>query len=230
MAVKELYLTPLIHDPYLENYYRFDDLNDSSGKSRVLTDPGSSSVANTGGKFDKFAYGADWGLANNLNADTFSVGTNDITFGCWVLKNGAPTTDYTPEIMCIGNVNRLYLIATKTTGYANFLNYDGAATNCTLTTNVNICDNAWHLVVATRSGTAHKIYVDGVEVGSVTGTARTPGVNKVAIGNNHENTYDKIGTCGMDDAFVFSRALTATEIGNLYNGTWPSSNFFAFFL
>lgn len=229
MAAKELYLTPLINDASLENYYRFDDLNDSSGKSRTLTNPGNSSVGNVGTLFGDFAYGSDWGLANNLNADTFAVGTNAITFGCWILKNGASTADYAPTFMVIGSTNRLYLVANKTTGYANFLTYDGSSTNVTLSTNVNICDNAWHLVVGVRNGTSHKLYVDGVEVGSGTGTARTISVNKVAIGNNHDNTYDKIGTCAMDDAFVFSRALSATEVKNLYNGTWNTSNFFAFF-
>lgn len=223
MAAIELYSTPLITDANLENYYRFDDTADSSGKSRSLTTTGSVSVGNASDLFGNAAFSSSWNQTNHYSANTFTVATNAISFGCWFKKNGAPTNDYTPTFMTIGNGNRLYLYAGKTTGYANFGTFENPnSTNVTLSSNVNICDNAWHLVIGVRNGTSVKLYVDGTEIGSGTGTARTPDANVVVIGQNESTTYDSITIALIEDAFVFSRALTDSEISKLYNGTWGS--------
>ena len=229
MAAIELYSTPLITDANLENYYRLDTTADSSGKGRTLTAVGSVSVGNTGGKFGNCAFSSQWDKTNHYYATTFAVGANTVSLGCWFLKNGAPTNDYEPTIMAIGNTNRVYLTVIKNTGYASFSTFEnGNYTNVTLSTNVNICDNVWHLVVGVRDGTSVKLYVDGNLVGSGTGTARTVDANVFNLGQNDSTGINSMPNAYIDDAFVFSRALSATEISKLYNGN--SGIFFHNFL
>jgi hypothetical protein len=76
---------------------------------------------------------------------------------------------------------------------------------------------AWHLVTATYDGTNKKIYINGALVATVAGTG--------VIGTNPESVF--IGTRGswenffnglIDDARIYNRALTATDVLALYNG------------
>lgn len=79
--------------------------------------------------------------------------------------------------------------------------------------------DTWHLAVLNWDGATMSLWLDGIQVASTSFSA--------TLGGNNYATYwgcDWNGTSGyfdgdMDDGFIFSRALTQTEIAGLYAGT-----------
>lgn len=95
--------------------------------------------------------------------------------------------------------------------------YDGAKN----TTTVN--DDAWHHMVGVMNGSTYTVYVDGSTVGSTgVGNATistTPsscgGDLKIGARFDDNNTYAFNGY--VDDVALFNRALTSSEVSNIYN-------------
>lgn len=85
-------------------------------------------------------------------------------------------------------------------------------------TEANLSRGEWHHLVATWSTTADqiKIYLDGVQTGAtVTGlTALTSTPTNFTMGNNTVHAKNWQGP--IDEATLWSRALTATEVKQLY--------------
>ena len=77
-------------------------------------------------------------------------------------------------------------------------------------------DGNWHNMIATRTGTTYKIFVDGVDLSYSTGTFNTAGVNR--IGTTDYNTfYDG----KLSNVAIFDKALSEDEILRVYNGGSP---------
>jgi len=195
-------------------YWELEDLTDSSGNGKTLTKTGTVNTAT--GKIDN-GHSAAWSASNNLKHLTVfssNLGTGDVTLAAWMLQNGQ-SNSYNPSIVSVGTLNRVYLTTTTTNGYAGFYGYDGGSLYATSTTAVS--NNAWHHLVGVRNGTSVKIYVDGVERGSNTGTARNVNATGVYLGSRLD-ANDNLGSATLDEVGVWNRALTAAEITDLYNG------------
>lgn len=217
---------PLTDTPSLYGgvaYYKLDESSGNASDSingKTLTANGT--VTYGAAKINNGA-SATWNDTNYLTNSSLlasNLGTGDITMACWFKKSTPSTQDYTPTIMSLG-VNsgasnyRIYLVTEKTTGYAILASYDGTGTNVSST--VNIANNSYHYVVGTRSGTTMKIYVDGTEVASATGTARNITGNSLKIGTVGGGIYDVLGDATIDEVGIWNRALSSTEVTALYN-------------
>jgi len=200
-------------DSALKAYYRAEDLNDSSTNGKNLTKNGT--VNNIAAKFAN-GFSADFSTTNNLtNATVYAPGTGDVTLGCWFKKNGAPTADFSPHILSLGTATgtiRCSIGAGKTTG-AFFSQFVNSGTD-TASTAVNVCDDVFHFLVMTRNGTSVKTYIDGLSVGSGATSSKDISDDILTIGYNGSG-YDYIGQALIDDVFVLSRALSASEILSL---------------
>ena len=120
--------------------------------------------------------------------------------------------------------------------YASYAIYSGAdvpglrfyvATDAGLfvspTASNTMWDEAWHMTAGTYDGSTVRFYVDGHEVGS--GTAASGAINYALAANNSftVGNYADPPEClentnfngEVDEVRVYSRALTATEIGRL---------------
>jgi hypothetical protein len=110
-------------------------------------------------------------------------------------------------------------------GKATFYVYDGSS-HTTSAPSSGVSAGSWHLFTATADGSAARMYVDGTEVGSV-----ASGDTYTNYGNQNIFIGSQINTvaCGLtaadlpantkiDDVRIYSRALSATEIRQLYNG------------
>lgn len=76
-------------------------------------------------------------------------------------------------------------------------------------------DNAWHMLSVTYDGTTVKLYVDGSFQTSGTPTLNTfDGL--LTVGQRWDNTNGV--TCNIDEIGICTRALSASEITQLYNG------------
>jgi hypothetical protein len=110
-----------------------------------------------------------------------------------------------------------YLWITGGKAQFGFNDSGGVGHNATSAASVN--DNAWHHLAGTYDGTTVRVYVDGVQAGSVAASAAVyypGGSNGVAIGRdgNADAAY-LAGT--IDEVAVYDRALTATEVKRHYD-------------
>jgi hypothetical protein len=88
-------------------------------------------------------------------------------------------------------------------------------------------DGAWHLVVGTWDGaTTARIYVDGHQVSVTTADASfgplQSNTDPFDVGTDNRyaaGTGDRFFPGSIDEVRVYSRALTAAEVGALFNGT-----------
>ena len=95
--------------------------------------------------------------------------------------------------------------------------YDGAKNNTTVN------DDAWHHVAAVMNGSTYTVYVDGSATGSTaigtTTISTTPstcgGDLKIGARFDDNNTYAFNGY--VDDVALFNRALTSSEVSDIYN-------------
>lgn len=78
----------------------------------------------------------------------------------------------------------------------------------------DVIAGAWQHVAVVYDGAASALYVNGTLAESFTATNGTS-VWSLFIGTNPSFNEDFIG--GADDVFVFSRALSANEIGSIYS-------------
>ncbi len=78
-------------------------------------------------------------------------------------------------------------------------------------------DGNWHNMVATRTGTTYKIFVDGVDLSYSTGTFNSAGVNR--IGTTDYNTFYN---GKLSNVAVFGSTLTEDQVLTIYNGGVPN--------
>ena len=86
------------------------------------------------------------------------------------------------------------------------------------TTNSNYNDGKWHLVVFSWDGSNLNMYVDGASAASPVSYSGDPvvNVNNFSVGNPPSgNSYYFMGS--IDDVRIYDRALSASEIEQLYN-------------
>ena len=89
--------------------------------------------------------------------------------------------------------------------------------NVRLDASATLDDGKWHLVTATYNGAIQAIYVDGTLVASQESTGSiTDNGGPVTIGNQWV-TSDQYFNGQLDDVRIYNRALSASEIKQLYN-------------
>ncbi len=142
--------------------------------------------------------------------------TGDFTLSAWVNRSSNGST------YLISKTNE-----STTGGYALLAGNGGEVycrtnngtsnTDSTSVTGLVSSGTGWHHVVAVRSGTSCKVYVDGNDRTSSTNTHTTLTANALdlKIGARPDNTQMLTGL--IDDARVYNYALTAIQIKTLYN-------------
>lgn len=84
-----------------------------------------------------------------------------------------------------------------------------------LNTNFTISNNTWHHVVYTYSGGAGTVFVDGSQEGQLS-AGLSNSSNSLLIGRDPAG-FGAPWDGEIDDVRVYGKALTATEVSNLYN-------------
>jgi hypothetical protein len=214
----ELITTSLISDANLASYYRFNSgalTTDSKGSS-TLTDHGTVAETASG----KYGYAADFGTGNTTDfftlATTFGItdATSQFSINMWVkFPYGEPSGlvnffDLRPSS------NDCYFEARYSSG-SIAVDAKGTADSYA----VNLADSKWHMMTAIRNGTNFKLYIDTVQRISV-----TEGVGVATggffLGNNSGGT--RAINAIMDDVAIFTKALSALEMDQLYAETGGS--------
>ena len=142
------------------------------------------------------------------------VGNTDRTISIWYKVNAISTATY-PGPFAYGGAspyNTFGYYLNSINAFFQGYSYDQSFSNTT------VAGTWYHAVVIFQSGVA-KIYVNGILKGEIS----RPSLNT-------NNTFFKIGNFNgfVDDLKIYDRAISATEVTNLYNtGTTLSSSSFS---
>jgi len=179
----------LTNEGRFKEAYYFDGINDGSGDD-VIT------ISNT----------------QLLNSSAFTISGwiySAGTIGTYGGAFGSATWSTNVKGLCIRNsAGSLISIAGNNTGNKQRTMIAGITT-----TN----SKKWHHVAATYNGTTIDSFVNGISVGTDEYPSYVPSGTTFLIGAEGINADNWNGT--IDEVRVYNRALTSTEIGQLYNGT-----------
>lgn len=225
MASMELLKTILMNSTNLKAYYRFESgalTTDSSGNGYTLTN--NNSVAEGTGKFGS---GADFGTSNTNKSfsRTDALGTSqneDKSISLWIKANselsGGDVYENLAYLIYDANDINFFIDRRRVSGVnqvcvgigrVNIVAYE-------TTYNTSLGTTSWHHIAFsyTQSTGIIRGYFDGAYFGSATrGAGDGTGVSSDGFGIN-------VGTadCVIDDVNVFSLALSADQIKELYEG------------
>lgn len=188
--------------------------------------------ASGNGKHAALSGGAAWvaghaGNALDLNGSTgyaslpagIVSGLNDFTISTWVKMDSL--SDWS-RIFDFGTGTNNYMFLTPRSG-DNVLRFaittSGNGTEQQLNAPV-LPTGVWKHVAVTLTGTTGRLYVDGVQVAINTGMTLKPS----SLGNTNQNYLGKSQWAdpyldgALDDFRIYSRALSAAEVGTLFSG------------
>jgi len=204
----------------LVGYWRFEDpvgttMTDSSGQGNDGTLVGK--VRRTLGKFGQ---GIDLdgatGLVQVPHAAALNPGTSNFTLSIWVRNRKQDVWLWNLFFKDDGKLQSYYYFGVGTKPRFEFSTGDAKVT---IDGQAGVNDNRWHHLVAVRNSTySAQLYVDGVLDSSAScapsqqTSIRT--TTPLSIGAGNGTFYAGL----IDDARVYSRALSAEEVRQLYSG------------
>lgn len=222
-AAVELFSTSLYSDANLLAYYRLSDTSDSKG-AYTLTN--NNSVAFNAGKFGN---AADFGSANtnkslSHNSDYTIVLADNYTISWWYNPSGQPSSS--SHIMTAkmfanasGYLESVRYRHTAPGGYDIQLSTVRGSDLAPIYT-LTLSNGTWYHFALVRSGNDTIVYYNGTAIitqtntGSIDFSAYT---TRITLGSDWDTTGN-FASGLIDDYAVFDRALTATEITDIYNG------------
>lgn len=208
----------------LISYYKLEDTTDFWSTNN-LTNNGSTPF-NAG----KVNNAADFGVSNTtkyLNS-TINTGINggSISLEAWVNITTAPAMNGRYTIITNGNaINQVdyYLFYQDTGGIKQlqFMRNKGGVAADTITVNTSLNAGTWYHVVGTYNGTTLTLYLNNVLQGTTAASGNgTSGIfNEIGVGIIPNGGTPSSFLSGLvDEAGIWSKALSTTEISDLYNG------------
>lgn len=164
------------------------------------------------GVFDGAGDHIDIGTLTDLNT------SSDFSFACWFNFNGTPVN----EPLFAGGDGTSTRAALQFRTNTTFRLLVGGSTDFTVSS-LTTDGSTWYHVAVTVSGTSATLYLDGSSVGTATvSVPASTAFNDVHLGaNNGTAAYGgstaSAGPCNLDEMVFFNRAITATEVSNIYN-------------
>ncbi len=223
--IQELYLSK-----GLVGYWKMDannrnatDTYDISGYNNygkiseaVLTNEGK---FKEGYKFDGVNDKVDVSITSSVNI------TGNITISTWIKSPGTSKAYQSINTHCAVGLCSYWLgTVTATDSLRVYLSGDGAIGPYRGKSGAGIIDNKWHHISMAYNGTGVSLYKDGIELvidetsGTVPSSLFTTS-NNIRFGYDYANGDNAAFNGTIDEVKIYNRALTATEIGQLYNGT-----------
>lgn len=229
MPAIEFALTPLRNDPNLVEYWKLEDVvAQVNSPTDDLVNVGTVTFSAA-----KFNNGANLGTSNTTK-DLKNVGTlgwtgrgNAWSMTCWTKILTEPSNLSYGHISVADLVSHHMLelyykdaAGTKSLNF-EFTRQNVGADTCGATVTA-FGTSTFHFIAGVFDGTNLSCYLDGSLIAGPTATTAggSLGVSGFAIGNRADLPSNRFASAVIDDATCFKRALTATEISNLFNGTF----------
>ena len=211
MAAIELNSTPLISDANLTHYWRLEDnYTDTIGTLDTVVETGTPAYVT--GLFGKGVDFDDGDYLTVSNSTAMSA-TTGFTWNAWFYRDSQSGVQ--ENVVWYGGLYAYIYIYTNNKLRAVWK--QGGNWKTPLESAAAPSATAWHMGTLTGDGTTITLYLDGSSVGSAVDSIDTQSVN---FGISDGTGASLVGK--VDDISVFNRALTSTEISNLYNGNWTS--------
>lgn len=219
--MRELYQSPLFQKSSLKGYWRGEDnLNDSSPSGYNLTGSGTPTyVTGKAGKAIQFLQ------ASNQYASIADASCPDLeisgsqTWLAWV----KPVSIYDygrfmAKDPAGGTAKNLTL---DNTGAVTFA-LAGLTTNATITSDEVINTDAFYLVCGVYDSSASKlkIWINGTKKEVTASGSATDGNGIFTLGRSAYAAFPFQANIQIDEAAIFSEALTDEEVERYYNGRW----------
>jgi VCBS repeat-containing protein len=147
--------------------------------------------------------------------------TSGMTLAAWIRPGvtAAATQDILKKASTTGTLVNGYELSLSSAGKV-FVRLNQATSTDTFrvnsTTSYPLNNTAWMHVAATYDGTTLKLYINGVLEGSVAGPAAIA-INSLPLSLGAQSDASRFFKGLLDDARVYSTALTATQIAALAN-------------
>ncbi len=163
------------------------------------------------------------GTASDLN-----FGASAFTFACWCRRDTVADSNLVIFQFRLSLTESVFQVRQVSSANGNgkrvgFDAYEGASWAYTYTNADVFSDLYWHHIAITRSGTTVLFYIDGALVAS-TGTTKatlgTSAANDFYIGAKTSTAY---WDGGIYDVRIYSGALTAAQVHQVYNDTYTST-------
>ncbi len=210
MAAQELFTTPLFNDANLQDYYRMEGNSNDAKGIRNGSDTSMSYSSGNG----KFGQGGGFNGSSSkidLGSAPFT-GTGDFTVTSWIKTSVNSATEQ--EIFILGNGSNNQTCQWGVLNGTVIFTVLGVAP---ITGSFNVSDNVFHnVIIRFRSGN-FQYFVDGTN-----DSTENPVTLNITAGANHHigsnNGSGNFFNGSIDDIAFFNRALSSSEITQLFNG------------
>lgn len=222
ISAQELIYTPLFSDPNLQGYYRMEsNWNDSKNSNNLTAHAGPTFVTGKFGNAGSFASGSS--QYSDIAAFEY---TTSFTYMCWFNRTSGTDQAIMSKTNAAATVLRRIYVVNDTT--INF-HVDGLTTNNSVSTVATSTATTYFLAgVYDSTNSLLKIWLNSTKTQLTCGGTPTASTGNFSIGR--DGSYSNYLNGWVDDAAVFNRALTDTEILNYYNGTFAQAAFLLNFI
>lgn len=198
-------------------YYKLDGNSNDAVGSNNGTDTNITYSTGNG----KINQGAGFNGTSSKIAGSTVNGTTNMSISCWVKTTATPTAN-TPlfGFFKSGGYTAFMFFISVYTGPTLGGFYTQDSDNTTGPINVGtINDGNWHFLVMTKTGNVIQPYIDGSPAGSPVTNAFTGNFDGMGLLYGYVSDFGAHYFNGsVDECGYWSRALSSTEITELYNG------------
>jgi len=201
---------PLLVD--LQAYWNLN--NDGSGGVSLLDATGNGNNFTSQGTGTTLGTGIIDGCANFdgsgyfVSGATFSA-SSALTYAGWIKSTNIGEIGVWGQIG-YGNASNGYRLL----AIGGDIFFQAPNADVVSTTGGTYNDGAWHYVVGIFDGTDFSLYVDNVLIGSASGTT---GPSSIPFFLNFSQDIGPLSVCSIDEVGAWTRAITPTEVGDLWN-------------
>ena len=194
------------------------DAKDKSGNGIDATVSGASLTNGVNGSANGAYQLGDTAQYINVGSPaSFSTVPSAFTYSIWVARTGTSTTQW-PMVMGASDTHRDFGIRTNSFGASAYFEwglspYDGSTFTGSGSTGSLSNLNEWHHAVVTFDGSTILMYWDGALKYTRTSMTLRPTMASFSIGTSSSGLAGKV-----DDARVYNRALSASEVRAMFDG------------
>ena len=156
------------------------------------------------------------------DSNNWNFGNNNFTIGGWFkFSSLAPNNEFAAMIVqCNSDCSDkwgIWLFNNAGTPQWNYGEYAGGSPWVYVNTNPTISTGQWHYVAWTRNGNNHTFYQDGIPISSTASSTTFPNLNGELRIGREGGSHDRYMNGAIDEATIYNRALSASEIQAIYN-------------
>jgi hypothetical protein len=214
----------------LVSYYKFDETSGTTANDSVGSNHGTLSNARifTRSTDGKIRTGADF-RGGNDSLDSSTLGSGILSFGGWIHIESLSSQSIPLCVVDSGSNTRKWFIQLTTGGKFRVAGFTTSFQYVDSNSTYSV-GGIHHVVFVKENSSVFKLYINGVLEGTLNQTLTVPTnpIFRAGAGMATNGALTEYHNGWIDECFVFNRALSATEVTQLYNmqkGGSPSGSY-----